>query len=192
MAIDTIRRLAADILNVGTNKIRIKPDGMKDVEGALTRADVRGLIEKGVIIKLRPQGRASTAKKGRRGHGHRKGTILDAKAVWMEKIRAQRKFLVALLSGGVLKKEQKRPLYRKIKSGIFRNKRAMLLYLKEAGLVARDYEPPKGAPPEKKEKPRQPKEAPEAKAEHKTQNPEHKTQNPAQNPEHKTSKGEGK
>jgi len=147
MAINTVRRLAADIMHVGENKIRIKPGDIKDVEGALTRADVKGLIAKGSILKLKPQGRASTAKKGRRGHGHRKGTVLDPKGVWMEKIRAQRRFLGLLLESGALPKAQKKIIYRKLKSGIFRNKKAMFLFLKEGGMVAKDLEMPKFAPP---------------------------------------------
>lgn len=153
MAINTVRRLAADVLNVGMNKIRIKPEGLKDAEGALTRADVRGLIEKGIIIKLRPQGRASTAKTGRRGEGHRRGTVIPTKTAWMEKVRAQRKFLAMLVGSRALDRKHKRALYMKIKSGIFRNKRAMLLYLKEAGHVAKDYEVPKAAPPVRKAQP---------------------------------------
>lgn len=143
MTIATVRRLAADIFNVGRNKVRISPDGLKEAEGALTRSDVRGLIEKGIITKAKKQGRASTGRTGRTGHGRRKGTPVDAKAVWMQKIRAQRRFLNLILDSGVLKKEAKRGLYGKIKSGIFRNKRAMLLYLKDAELVPRDYEMPK-------------------------------------------------
>ncbi len=143
MTIETVRRLAADIMNVGRNKIRISPEGLKEAEGALTRSDVRGLIEKGIIKKAPKQGRASTRRTGRTGHGRRRGTPIDAKDVWMQKVRAQRRFLNLLLDSGTLKKENKRSLYGKIKSGIFRNKRAMLLYLRDAGLVPEDYEMPK-------------------------------------------------
>ncbi|MFH0737990.1 MAG: 50S ribosomal protein L19e [Candidatus Micrarchaeota archaeon] len=143
MTIATVRRLAADLMNVGQNKIKIDPDGLKEAEGALTRTDVKGLIDKGIIKKQKPQGRASTARKQRRGRGRRKGTPLDHKTVWMEKVRAQRRFLAMLLGSGAMKKDAKRDIYGKIKSGIFRNKRAMLLYLKENKLVANDYDPPK-------------------------------------------------
>ena len=150
MTIETVRRLAADMLNVGRNKIRISPDGLKEAEGALTRSDVRGLIDKGVITKLKPSGRASTGRKTRTGHGRRKGTPMDSKSVWMMKVRAQRRFLRMLLEAGTLKAEDKRSIYGKVKSGIFRNKRAMLLYLKENELVPTDYEIPKGQAPQKK------------------------------------------
>jgi large subunit ribosomal protein L19e len=143
MTIATVRRLAADIFNVGENKVRISPDGLKEVEGALTRSDVRGLIDKGVITKMRPQGRASTGRTGRTGRGRRKGTPVAAKDTWMEKIRAQRRFLAMLIGAGALKAGARRSVYRKMKSGIFRNKRAMLLYLKENGFVAQGFEPKK-------------------------------------------------
>jgi ribosomal protein L19E len=185
MTIATVRRLAADIFDVGENKVRISPDGLKEAEGALTRSDVRGLIEKGIVTRARPRGRASTRRTGRTGHGRRRGTPLDTKAVWMEKIRAQRRFLSMLLGGGALKKEAKRALYRKIKSGIFRNKRAMLLYLRENKLVAADYEPPrpefrKPEPKAKKEKTlkaeaKKPEQKAEARAKPAEQKAEHET-----------------
>lgn len=155
MTITTVRRLAADIFGVGKNKIRISPDGLKEAEGALTRADVQGLIDKGVITKAKFKGRASKKKTKRRGPGSKKGKTSEKKKRWMEKVRAQRKFLVMLLETGALGKEHKRTLYGKIKSGLFRNKRAMLLYLKDNKFVAEDYEPPKKEP-KKKAKPVKP------------------------------------
>jgi len=138
--IDTVRRLAADIMHVGQNKIRISPEGFNEAKGALTRSDVKGLIERGIIKKLPPQGRASTGRAGRIGRGHRKGTPVSHKEAWMEKVRAQRRFLFMLVSSGVLKEGSKRMVYQKVKSGIFRNKRAMLVYLQENKLVPADYE----------------------------------------------------
>jgi large subunit ribosomal protein L19e len=145
MAIATIRRLAADIMRVGENKVRIAPDNVKEAEGALTRADVRGLIDKGIIIRLKPQGRASTRKKERRSVGKRRGIMIPEKEAWMMKVRAQRRLLRTLTADGALKKGTRRSVYGKVKSGIFRNKRAMLIYLKDNGLVAKDYEPAKAA-----------------------------------------------
>jgi large subunit ribosomal protein L19e len=145
MAIATVRRLAADILGVGESRIRISPDNIKEVEGALTRADVKGLIGKGFITRKELNGRASTVKRERRSSGHRRGLVIDSKSAWMEKVRAQRRFLRLLVADGAVRQGSKRSLYGKIKSGIFRNKRAMLLYLKDNGLVARDYEPKKPA-----------------------------------------------
>lgn len=161
MTILTVRRLAADILNVGKNRVRISPDGLKEAAGALTRADVKGLIDKGIITKAKVKGRASKRKRVRRGRGRRKGSLANRKKLWMQKVRAQRKFLSMLVDSGVLEKGAKRPLYAKVKSGIFRSKRTMLLYLKDNGQVPEDYEPPKPEPREKEP------EKPEKKAEKK-------------------------
>ncbi|MBU0591405.1 50S ribosomal protein L19e [Candidatus Micrarchaeota archaeon] len=143
MAISTVRRLAADILNVGESRIKISPDGVKEAEGALTRVDVRGLIDKGIIKKGKISGRASTRKVRRRGPGSRKGSKSVSKDMWMQKVRSQRKFLKLLISSNGLDKSSKRQVYAKVKSGIFRNKRAMLFYLKDNKFVASEYEPPK-------------------------------------------------
>ena len=143
MTIATVRRLAADIMNVGENKIKISPDGLKEAEGALTRSDVRGLIDKGIVKKLPPQGRASTKRVGRTGRGRRRGTPISHKDVWMMKIRSQRNVYHMLVESGALKQESKRAVYSKIKSGMLRSKRALLIYLKEANLVPKDLELPK-------------------------------------------------
>ncbi|MBI5046198.1 50S ribosomal protein L19e [Candidatus Micrarchaeota archaeon] len=143
MTIATIRRLAADILHVGENRIRFSPDGLKDIEGAMTRSDVRGFIEKGLIKKLPVKGRASTRKRDRKGIAHRRGRIISEKDSWMQKVRSQRKFLKTIISEGSVKPDLKRSLYMKVKSGIFRNKKAFLLYLKDNSLIAKEYEPKK-------------------------------------------------
>ncbi len=143
MTIATVRRLAADIMDVGENKVKISPDGLKEAEGALTRSDVRGLISKGIIKKLPPQGRASTKRVGRTGHGRRRGTPISHKDAWMQKIRSQRNVYHMLVESGALKQESKRVVYSKIKSGMLRSKRALLIYLKEANLVPKDLELPK-------------------------------------------------
>lgn len=149
MTILTVRRLAADIMNVGQGRVKISPDGLKEAEGALTRADVRGLIEKGVITKAKIKGRDSTARKKRKGPGRKKGSLGDSKKLWMQKVRSQRKLLAMLIETGVLDKKNKRSLYGKVKSGIFRNKKAMLLYLKDNKYISKDYE--LGAKVDKKE-----------------------------------------
>lgn len=193
MTISTVKRLAADIFDVGQNKVRISPDGLKEAEGALTRADVKGLIEKGIITKLPRSGRASARKRGRRGHGHRKGHPLDKKEVWMEKVRAQRRFLSMLVQSKALKAGEKGAVYRKVKSGIFRNKKAMLLYLKENKLVAQDYEPAKAefrkpepkTPKRKAGKKEESKAAPKAEQNpERPREPEHKAAHAAHTPAH--------
>ena len=145
MATYTVRRLAADILNVGERRIRFDPDKISDVKNAMTRIDVVDLIKNKVITVLPVKGRKKKEKKRKRGAGSRKGKPKGKqKEAWMTRIRTQRALLKKLISSEVLKKEIKRYIYLKIKGGAFRSKRAMITYLKENELIPSDFELKKG------------------------------------------------
>ena len=135
MVVESVRRLAADILHVGTNKIRIKPEEIKKAEEALTRADVKGLIKDGIVFALEKQGRRKKEKRRKRGHGNIKGRSIDQKERWMVQVRSQRKYLKGLLASGALTKKNKKVVYGRIKSGLFKNKKTMLAYLKENNMI---------------------------------------------------------
>lgn len=143
MAISAVKRLAAEILNVGLNKIRFDPAKINEASGVTTREDVAKLIESGVVKKLPFKGRDSTAKRRRRSSAHIRGKTFSDKEAWMKKIRSQRKFLTSLFTEKAITREVKNSTYGKIKSGIFKNKKAMLLYLKDNSLISKDYEMPK-------------------------------------------------
>ena len=70
------RRLAAQILKVGQNRVWIDPERMDDVEGAITRDEIRKLIHEKVIVSLPEKGvsrsRAKTVREKKRV-GRRKG-----------------------------------------------------------------------------------------------------------------------
>jgi len=167
MAVNTVRRLAADILNVGENRIRISPESLGEVKSAMTRTDVQALIDKGAVKALPKKGRRKKEKRKSRGSGSRKGGGGDKrKQEWMMKIRSQRRLIRRLLELGVLPKEEKRAVYLKAKSGLFRSKRAMINYLKDNDIVPEDFELPK-AVPEKKPKPAKPAPAKKPKKEEK-------------------------
>ena len=52
MNLSSQRRLAANILNIGVNRVWIDPDRTDDVEIAITRQEIRKLIHDGVIKSL--------------------------------------------------------------------------------------------------------------------------------------------
>jgi ribosomal protein L19E len=58
----------------------------------------------------------------------------------MRKIRSQRALLNVLLAKKAIAPEKKRFVYLKIKGNSFRNKRAMVTYLKDNGLLAKEFE----------------------------------------------------
>ncbi|MBI5228763.1 50S ribosomal protein L19e [Candidatus Micrarchaeota archaeon] len=138
MALSTVKRLAADIMKVGINKVRIDPGNTNRAEEALTRNDVRDLINDGVVFKLPKGGRRHKESHRGRGQGSRKGTRAartPPKEKWMAQVRSQRSYLAQLVSDGVLSKEHKRMVYMKIKSGIFKSKKTMHAYLKDNALL---------------------------------------------------------
>ncbi len=136
------RRLAAQILKVGQNRVWIDPEGIDDVEAAITRDDIRKLIHEGVIKPLPEKGvsraRARVLhekrKKGRRrGFGSRSGTFrskISKKEAWMSKIRALRKRLRELKTSRIITENTYRKLYVMASSGRFSSIVDMERYLK--------------------------------------------------------------
>jgi large subunit ribosomal protein L19e len=141
------KRIAASIMKCGVSRVKMKTG--EEVEEALTREDIRGLIQKGLIWKVQKKGTSKFAskkkleqkKKGRmRGPGKRKGTKgarKNDKTKWIEKVRPLRRLLSELRESGQIRKEDYGILYRRIKGGFFRNKKHLLYYLKEHDMLGK-------------------------------------------------------
>jgi large subunit ribosomal protein L19e len=98
------RRIAAEILKVGKNCVRIDPEREDDVSMAITRSDIRTIIhEKGITARYergvsRSRARVLHEKKKRgkrKGPGSRKGkktTYVPRKQAWIQRIRPQRRY----------------------------------------------------------------------------------------------------
>jgi large subunit ribosomal protein L19e len=100
------RRLAADVLDVGKNRVWFDPDAGSDIADAITREDIRELIADGSIdVKREARGNSrgrARKRNEKRAYGHRKGPgsrkgrkgARDGKKdQWMRRIRAQRRRL---------------------------------------------------------------------------------------------------
>lgn len=136
------RRLAAQILKIGQNRVWIDPERIEDAEGAITREEVRKLVHEGTI-KSKPEkgisrGRARILhlkkKKGRRsGMGSRTGSPharISKKEAWMSKIRALRKRLRLLKAKKIIPEGEYGKLYRMAGSGRFESNADLERYLK--------------------------------------------------------------
>ena len=136
------RRVAAQVLKIGQNRVWIDPERTEDVEAAMTRDEIRRLIHEGTIKSLPEigvsRGRAriihEKKKKGRRsGPGSRTGTIharVSQKEAWMIKIRALRKRLKILKTKKIIPEDSYQRLYRMAGSGRFASVGDMERYLK--------------------------------------------------------------
>lgn len=147
MDLEMQKRIAADILGVGEGKVWIDSDRMAEVSTAITRIDVKQLIDEGAIkakprkstSRARARGRQKQRDKGRQsGPGSRKGAKQGRKSKkeeWIDKVRPQRRRLRELKDEGVIDSSRYRDLYRKVKGGAFRSKSHLETYLKNKGIL---------------------------------------------------------
>jgi large subunit ribosomal protein L19e len=127
------KKLASKVLGCGINRVWLDPDASEDIAGAITRADIRGLVEAGQIKAVPVRGvsrgrarvRDAQRKYGhRKGHGSRKGrkgARNPRKEQWMKKIRALRRRLKEMRDEGVLDRSTYCLVYRKAKGGEYRS-----------------------------------------------------------------------
>lgn len=146
MTLKSQRRLAAEILKVGENRVWIDPERNDDVEVAITRDEIRKLIHEGLIKALQKKGisRARTRvlhekkKKGlRRGPGSRTGSVrarVSKKEAWMKRIRALRRRLRERKAKRAITESSYRRLYTLAGSGMFSSIAEMERYAKAHGL----------------------------------------------------------
>ena len=136
------RRLAAQIMKVGQNRVWIDPQRIDDVEAAITREEVKKLVHEKAITTLPEKGvshaRAKTIQKKKR-KGRRKGVgsktgagyaKISKKEAWMGKIRSLRKRLRELKASRVITETTYRKLYVLAGSGKFESVAELERYLK--------------------------------------------------------------
>ncbi len=141
------KKLASQILKCSKNRIWFDPTSLDEIKEAITKVDVRSLINQGTIkrkpiigiSKFRARKRKEQRKKGRqKGHGSRKGkktARLPKKKAWIGKIRIQRIFLRSLRDKKLIDVATYRSLYRKCSGGFFRSKRHIKVYIEEHELI---------------------------------------------------------
>jgi large subunit ribosomal protein L19e len=139
------RRMAAEILDCGENRVWIDPNRTEDLADAITRADIRTAIESGTIKALpkagiskgRTKHNLAQRRKGRqRGPGSRKGKAgarTPTKRDWIQTIRPIRAELRQMRDSGTITKQVYREFYMKAKGGVFKSKTHLLSHLKMEG-----------------------------------------------------------
>jgi large subunit ribosomal protein L19e len=128
------RRMAAIILKCGKNRLWMDPDRTEEIAKAVTRKDVKILVNGGAIKSKQIQGISSgrnryqqkqKAKGRQKGHGSRKGAKyarLPRKQRWIRTIRPIRSYLRGLRDESIINRSIYRRYYRKSKGGEFRSK----------------------------------------------------------------------
>ncbi|MEM5853282.1 MAG: 50S ribosomal protein L19e [Candidatus Aenigmatarchaeota archaeon] len=133
------KKLAAQVLKVGESRIWLDPSKQKDIEAAITKADVRKLIQKG-YIKVLPEKihKPREKRKKKRGPGSKKGAkgaILPEKRKWISTVRALREMLKDLRDSGKIDRPTYRRLYKLVKGGMFTSRSHLKIYLEQHDLL---------------------------------------------------------
>ena len=122
--------MAADTLNVGITRVRIKPGEEESVDDAITRGAIRSLVKDGSIYILPKKGvsrgRWKSKKTVRKRMGSRKGRTgarLDKKTKWVSKVRTIRRHVKIMVDRGEINTSTKKTLYKQLKGGLIRNLR---------------------------------------------------------------------
>ncbi|MFQ6068112.1 MAG: 50S ribosomal protein L19e [Candidatus Bathyarchaeia archaeon] len=143
MSLKSQRRLAAEILKVGQNRVWIDPERIDDVEVAITREEIRKLIHERAIQRIPEKGVSRSRarvlhmkkKKGlRKGPGKRSKPKASKKEIWMKKIRALRRRLRELKEKRVITKSTYRQFYKMAGSGVFESIAELERRIKAKGL----------------------------------------------------------
>ena len=149
MSLKSQRRLAAEIMKVGENRVWIDPERIDYVESAITREEIRKLIHEKVVISLPEKGisraRArllnAKRKKGlRRGPGGKSGPArskISKKQAWMNRIRPVRRRLRELKDSRAITESVYRKMYDMSESGAFESKADLERYIRTHGLWRR-------------------------------------------------------
>ena len=147
------KRIAAEVLKCSPKRVYLFPEALDRIKEAMTKQDIRELIKEGLIIKVQKKGVSRVRarelhekrKKGRRrGQGSRKGKASarrgGKKRQWINKVRAQRRFIKELKIQKIIPDELYRKLYRLIKGGFFRSRRHIEIYLTDLGMLTEQQE----------------------------------------------------
>ena len=146
------RRMASSILKCGKNRVWMDPDRTEEIAKAVTRKDVKILVNGGAIKSHQITGISSgrnryqqsqKAKGRQKGHGSRKGAKyarFPRKQRWIRTIRPIRKYLRDLREEQKINRTQYRLYYRKSKGGEFRNKSHIKSRLISDGIIKGDQQ----------------------------------------------------
>ncbi len=122
------KNLAARALKIGKDRIKFVKFRLDEIKDAITKQDIRDLVEAGAIIIKPIKGRKTNVKrKNRRGPGKIKKKVKKRKQEYVKITRKLRKHVKILKNQGSLSKEESKQLRKEIRNRTFRSKASLKL-----------------------------------------------------------------
>ncbi len=124
------RILASKVLNVGKNRIIFSNEALSEIKEVVTRQDIKGLYEDG-LIRIKPfKGKKKVKKrKTKRGSGKIKKKVRNRKQIYVKITRKLRSYIKELKNRDVISKDLYYDLRKKIRSRYFKSKTNLKDYL---------------------------------------------------------------
>ena len=149
LSLSNQRRLASKVLKVGEGRVRIDPERAEDVEGVITREEIRKLVHEGVIVaapvtgvsrgraRVRAEKRRTGRRRGLGSRSGRAGARTPPKKAWEARIRSIRRHLATLRERRSIQKTAYRRLYLLAKGGTFPDRSHVDQYIEAHSLSRR-------------------------------------------------------
>ncbi len=117
------RELAARTLGVGKEKLVFTRSRLEEIKEAITKQDIKDLVQEGAIRIKPPKGRRKTVKrKRRRGPGKIKKTVRNRKKGYVIITRKLRSYAKEMENQGLVSREQVREIRKNIRNRGFKTK----------------------------------------------------------------------
>ena len=141
MDLSNQKRMASQVMKCGIHRVYFNPNNIEEISEAVTRQDIRKLVDEGIIKAKQKKGISSGRKKKmaaqkavgkRKGHGSRKGSKyarFPRKRRWISTIRPIRRTLKEYRADGVISPDTYRQYYRHASGGVFRSVSHMKVHM---------------------------------------------------------------
>lgn len=126
------RDLASKALKVGKDRIVFVRARLEEIKEAITKQDIRDLVESGAIIVKPVKGRKTNVKRrNRRGVGKIKKKINKRKKEYVAITRKLRNYVRELEKQGKLTKDEVKEIRKNIRNRAFKSKANLKLHVEE-------------------------------------------------------------
>lgn len=126
------KELAASALKVGKERIKFAQSRLEEIKDAITKQDIRDLVEAGAIVVKPIKGRKTNIKrKNKRGTGKVRKKVKKRKQEYVTITRKLRKHVKHLKKEGKLNREEVKDLRKDIRNRAFKSKANLKTHIEE-------------------------------------------------------------